>query len=142
MTLSEVVVASLVVGISSQISLQGWSASTRAVDAGERLQTALLRSDQRLLATRRLLRLADPTKLLLADGSCRLDPGAVPAVIAPALPRDPQIQEQWVAEATGAGLWLELSLPSPDGVPSLQRRQLFTAADMAETPVQVLRQKG
>ena len=129
MTLSEVVVASLVVGISSQISLQGWSASTRAVDAGERLQTALLRSDQRLLATRRLLRLADPTKLL-ADGSCRLDPGAVPAVIAPALPRDPQIQEQWVAEATGAGLWLELSLPSPDGVPSLQRRQLFTAAGL------------
>ena len=130
MTLSEVVVASLVVGISSQVSVQGWSTSARSVAVGDSLQEILQRTDQRLLAVRRILQHADPTELLMNDGSCRLDPRAVFAGIAAALPPDPQLQQHWSADEKGAGLWLELSKSSSDGVPSLQRRQLFTAAGL------------
>jgi len=130
MTLSEVVVASLVLGISSQVSLQGWSTSARSVAVGDSLQQTLQQVDQRLLATRRLLQLGNPRELLMEDGSCQLDPSAVPAVIAAALPPDPQLQQHWSAEERGLGLWLELSTPSSGGVPSLQRRQLFTAAGL------------
>ena len=130
MTLSEVVVASLVVGISSQVSVQGWSTSARSVAVGDNLQQTLQRTDQRLLAVRRILQHADPKELLTNDGSCRLDPRAVFAGIAAALPPDPQLQQHWSADEKGAGLWLELSKSSSDGVPSLQRRQLFTAAGL------------
>ena len=130
MTLSEVVVASLVLAISSQVSVQGWSTSARSVAVGDSLQQTLQRTDQRFLAVRRILQHADPTELLMNDGSCRLDPRAVFAGIAAALPPDPQLQQHWSADEKGAGLWLELSKSSSDGVPSLQRRQLFTAAGL------------
>ena len=130
MTLSEVLVASLVVGISSQVSVQGWSNSVRSVAVGDNLQKTLQRADQRLLAVRRMLRNADPMELLVDDASCRLDPGAVAAWIGSALPQGLQIQERWTAGETGVGLWLVMSLTAPKGLPSLQRRQLFTAAGL------------
>jgi len=134
MTLSEVVVASLVLGISSQVSVQGWSTSARSVAVGDNLHQTLQRTDQRLLAVRRMLQHADPMELLTNDGSCRLDPRAVFAGIAAALPPDPQLQQRWSVAATGAGLWFELLMPSSEGVPSLHRRQLFTAAGLGLCP--------
>ena len=69
MTLAEVMVSALILGISAQTSLQGWGRSSSAVQAVATLQDASQALELYRLASLRLLRDADPQELLgPADG--------------------------------------------------------------------------
>ena len=61
MTLSEVLVAAVVLGISGQVSASSWSRAAAAAGQGETLQQMLQRSDEQLLAARRLLSQSEAT---------------------------------------------------------------------------------
>ena len=53
MTLTEVVVSAVILGISSQVSLQGWSRTSQAAAASARTDQQVRLLEQRLLASRR-----------------------------------------------------------------------------------------
>ena len=66
MTLTEVVVSAVILGISSQVSLQGWSRTSQAAAASARTDQQLRLLEQRLLASRRAL-----TRAPVAAADCR-----------------------------------------------------------------------
>ena len=53
MTLTEVVVSAVILGISSQVSLQGWSRTSQAASISARREQQVHLLEQRLLASRR-----------------------------------------------------------------------------------------
>ena len=55
MTLPEVIVSALILGISSQASLQGWTSTTARAARSEQRQQHLQQLDQQVLAAERLL---------------------------------------------------------------------------------------
>ena len=65
MTLTEVVVSAVILGISSQVSLQGWSRTSRATAMSARTDQQVRLLEQRLLASRRALASAP-----VADAGC------------------------------------------------------------------------
>ena len=72
MTLTQVVVSAVILGISSQVSLQGWSRTSQAAATSARTDQQVRLLDQRLLANRRVLASAPVT-----DADCRWEPEAV-----------------------------------------------------------------
>ena len=76
MTLTEIVVSAVILGISSQVSLQGWSRTHQAAATSARTDQQVLLLEQRLLASRRALASAP-----VADVDCRWDIGAVRGVL-------------------------------------------------------------
>ena len=128
MTLTEVVVSAVILGISSQVSLQGWSRTSQAAATSARMDQQLLLLEQQLLASRRALALAP-----VADSDCRWDPEAVAAVLG-GLPKDANLETTWRLETSTDGLWLAVELTDSDAAIPFKRSQLFTPAGLGHCP--------
>ncbi|MCB4390203.1 hypothetical protein [Synechococcus sp. MU1617] len=131
MTITEVVVSALILGISSQVSLQGWSRTSQAAATSLRTDQQVQLLEQRLLASRRILSSAP-----IADQACRWDREEVVGVLAD-LPEDADLSSSWRFEASGAGLWLDVELTDPDAGIPFKRSQLFTPAGLGNCPREV-----
>ena len=122
MTLPEVIVSALILGISSHTSLQGWSATSARTALAEQRQQPLQRLDQQVLAAERLL-----SRQPVDPAVCRFAASAVSQVAA-ALPISAPMQQHFEPDASAQGIWLELAYP--DQSRPLQRRRLFTPAGL------------
>ena len=124
MTLTEVMVSAAILGISSQVSLQGWSRTTGSAQRAGELDQQLQGLEQRLLASRRVLAMAPVT-----DGHCRFNPDAVSRRL-DQLPRHGALTQHLEFAPQFDGLWLTLGLPASVDDQPLQRRQWFTPAGL------------
>ena len=125
MTFAEVLISALILGISSQVGLQGWTRTAQAATAADQMDQQRIQLEQRLLMTRRVLATAP-----VADRHCRLDGDAVDAALE-ALPVDPAITATLEPDLALDGLWFTVALGS------LQRRQLFTPAGLGHCRAEV-----
>ena len=135
MTLTEVVVSALILGISSQVSLQGWSRNSQAVASSTRTDRQVQLLEQPLLASRRSLARAP-----VADADCRWDPEAVRGVLE-GLPKNAELETSWRFEPSADALWLVvelMDLSAPDAATPLKRSQLFTPAGLGHCPREVI----
>ena len=128
MTLTEVVVSAVILGISSQVSLQGWSRTTQAAATSARTDQQVLLLEQRLLASRRAL-----TSAPFAVVDCRWDPDVVVGVLE-GLPEDADLLSSWRFEPSADGLWLAVELTDSDVASPFKRIQLFTPAGLGHCP--------
>ena len=128
MTLAEVVVSAVILGISSQVSLQGWSRTSQAAATSARTDQQVRLLDQRLLATRRALASAP-----VADVDCRWEPEAVVGVLE-GLPENADIESSWRFEPSADGLWLAVELTDADASIPFKRSQLMTPAGLGHCP--------
>ena len=124
MTLTEVVVSAVILGISSQVSLQGWSRTSQAAAASARTDQQLRLLEQRLLASRRAL-----TSAPVAAADCRWDRDAVGGVLE-GLPKDAHLETSWRFEPSADGLWLAVALKDSDAAIPFRRSQLVTPAGL------------
>ncbi len=131
MTLTEVVVSAVILGISNQVSLQGWSRTSQAAvtSAGTDQQVRLL--EQRLLASRRSLASA-----IVVDAACCWDRAAVVGVL-DGLPDAAGLTSTWRFEPSGEGVWLTVAFLAAEAEPPIQRSQLFTPAGLGHCPREV-----
>ena len=135
MTLAEVVVSAVILGISSQVSLQGWSRTSQAAATSARTDQQVRLLDQRLLATRRALASAP-----VADVDCRWEPEAVVGVLE-GLTENADIESSWRFEPSADGLWLIvelMDLSPPDAAIPFKRSQLLTPAGLGHCPREVI----
>ena len=131
MTLTEVVVSAVILGISSQVSLQGWSRTSQATATSARTDQQVRLLEQRLLASRRALARAP-----VADVDCRWDREAVVGVLE-GLPENADLETSWRLEPSTDGLWLAVELTdlsAPDAAIPFKRSQLFTPAGLGHCP--------
>ena len=132
MTLTEVVVSAVILGISTQVGLQGWTSTAKASASAALIDQQYQRLEQRLLASRRLLQASE-----VVDAACRFDPDAVDGVLA-ALPQDSALLERWVWDplepATRLWLTLQLAEAKADLDPPRERRLLLTPAGLGHCP--------
>ena len=128
MTLTEVVVSAVILGISSQVSLQGWSRTSQAAATSARTDQQVRLLDQRLLASRRGLARAP-----VADADCRWVPEAVRGVLE-GLPKNAELETSWRFEPSADGLWLSVELRDADASIPFKRSQLFTPAGLGHCP--------
>ena len=130
MTLTEVVVSAVILGISTQVGLQGWASTAKASASAALIDQQHQRLEQRLLASRRLLQASD-----LVDVACRFDVDAVDDALS-AMPADPEVLERWVWDplVPGTRLWLTLQLAEADGDLPHERRLLLTPAGLGHCP--------
>ena len=130
MTLTEVVVSAAILGISTQVGLQGWTNTAKASASAVLIDQQYQQLEQRLLASRRLLQVSD-----LVDVACRFDVDAVDGALA-ALPADPAVLERWVWDPLqpATRLWLTLQLAEADGDLPHERRLLLTPAGLGHCP--------
>ena len=130
MTLTEVVVSAAILGVSTQVGLQGWASTAKASASAVLIDQQYQQLEQRLLASRRLLQVSD-----LVDVACRFDVDAVDGALA-ALPADPAVLESWVWDPLepATRLWLTLQLAEADGDLPHERRLLFTPAGLGHCP--------
>ena len=131
MTLAEVVISSVILAISSQVSLQGWSRTTEATARAAQSDQQLWLLEQRLLASRRALAMAP-----VRDAACRWDGEAVVKVL-DTLPEDAALSPSWRLEPLGDGVWLTVELKAAEAEPPIQRSQLFTPAGLGHCPREV-----
>ena len=124
MTLTEIVVSAVILGISSQVSLQGWSRTSQAAATSARTDQQVRLLDQRLLASRRALASA-----AVADADCRWDADVVVGVLED-LPKHADLESSWQFQPSGDGLWLFVELTASDPSISFKRSQLFTPAGL------------
>ena len=125
MTLTEVLVSAVILGISSQVGLQGWTRTAQAAAAADQLDQQLTQLELRLLITRRVL-----AKAPVVHPHCRFDGDAVDAALS-AIPMAPAITETVEDDWSTDGLWLTVA-HGP-----VQRRQLLTPAGLGHCPVEV-----
>ena len=128
MTLTEVVVSAVILGISSQVSLQGWSRTSQASTTSARTDQQVRLLEQRLLASRRALAMAP-----VADADCRWDPEAVVGVLE-GLPQETDLEASWQFQPSGDGLWLGVELTDYDASIPFKRSQLVTPAGLGHCP--------
>ena len=128
MTLTEVLVSSVILGLSSQVSLQGWSRTSRAALVSAQLDQQVQLLEQRLLASRRALASAP-----VADVDCRWDLEAVSGVLE-GLPENADLETSWRFEPSADGLWLSVELTDADASIPFIRSQLFTPAGLGHCP--------
>ena len=131
MTLTEVVVSAVILGISSQVTLQGWSRTSQAAATSDRIDQQVRLLEQRLLASRRALASAP-----VADVDCRWEPEAVVGVLA-GLSEDASLSSSWRFEPSADGLWLAVELTDSDAAIRFKRSQLFTPAGLGHCPREV-----
>ena len=131
MTLTEVGVSAVILGISSQVSLQGWSRTSQAAATSARTDQQVRLLDQRLLASRRALASAP-----VADVDCRWEPEAVVGVLE-GLPKETDLEASWQFQPSGDGLWLVVELTDADASVPLKRSQLVTPAGLGHCPREV-----
>ena len=132
MTLTEVVVSAVILGISSQVSLQGWSRTSQAAATSARADQHVQLLEQRLLASRRAMAIAP-----VADLDCRWEPEAVVGVLE-GLPKDTDLEASWQFQPSGDGLWLGVELTDSDASIQFKRSQLFTPAGLGHCPREVI----
>ena len=131
MTLTEVVVSAVILGISSQVSLQGWSRTSQAAASSSRSDQQVRLLEQRLLASRRALA-SGP----VADVDCRWDVEAVRGVLE-GFPDDADLEASWQFQPSGDGLWLTVELTDlsfSDAAIPFKRSQLMTPAGLGHCP--------
>ena len=128
MTLTEVVVSAVILGISSQVSLQGWSHTSQAAATSARTDQQVRLLEQRLLASRRALA-SGP----VADVDCRWEPEAVVGVLE-GMPKETDLEASWQFQPSGDGLWLFVELTDAEASIPLKRSQLFTPAGLGHCP--------
>jgi len=128
MTLTEVVVSAVILGISSQVSLQGWATTSQAAATSARTDQQVRLLEQRLLASRRALASA-----AVADVDCRWEPEAVVAVLE-GLPENADLETSWRFEPSVDGLWLAVELTDSDAAIPFKRSQLVTPAGLGHCP--------
>ena len=128
MTLTEVVVSALILGISSQASLQGWSRTSQAAATSARTDQKVQLLEQRLLASRRALASAP-----VADADCRWEPEALVGVLE-GLPENAELETSWRFEPSADGLWLAVELTDSQVAIPFKRSQLFTPAGLGHCP--------
>ena len=128
MTLTEVVVSALILGISSQASLQGWSRNSQAAASSARTDRQVRLLEQRLLASRRALARAP-----IADADCRWDPEAVRGVLE-GLPKNAELETSWRFEPSADALWLAVELTDSQVAIPFKRSQLITPAGLGHCP--------
>ena len=124
MTLAEVMISALILGISSQVGLQGWTRTAQAATAADQLDQQRIQLEQRLLITRRVLATAPVAR------HCRFDGDAVDAALE-VWPVDHAITATLEPDPVLDGLWFTVA------VGSLQRRQLFTPAGLGHCRAEV-----
>ena len=137
MTISEVVVASVVLSLSAQLGSQSWTATARAADRTASETALAVQLDQQVLASQRLLTAGEGSGLLLQEGQpCRLDPVAIDQLLDDALPAIPGLKRELVTAPDLEGVWLVWQgssmhdqLPMHDQQP-WQRRRLLTPAGL------------
>ena len=130
MTLTEVVVSAVILGISTQVGLQGWASTAKASASVALIDQQHQRLEQRLLASRRLLQASE-----VVDASCRFAVDVVQRALAE-MPADSAVLEQWVWDplSPATRLWLTLQLAESDPGPPAARRLLFTPAGLGHCP--------
>ena len=128
MTLTEVVVSALILGISSQASLQGWSRNSQAAASSARTDRQVRLLEQRLLASRRAL-----ANAAVADVDCRWEPEAVVGVLE-VLPKETDLEASWQFQPSTDGLWLSVELTDSDASIPFKRSQLMTPAGLGHCP--------
>ena len=126
MTLEEVVVSAVILGISSQVSLQGWSRTSQAAATSARTDKQVLLLEQRLLASRRAL-----ASTPVVDADCRWDSEAVVGVLE-SLPQNVDLETSWRLEPSADGLWLVVELM--DVASPFKRSQFITPAGLGHCP--------
>ena len=132
MTLTEVVVSAVILGISSQVSLQGWSRTSQAAAISVRTDQQVRLLEQRLLASRRALASAH-----VVDADCRWDPEAAVGVLE-GLPENADLATSWRFDAAGDGLWLSVELTDSEAAKAFKRSQLVTPAGLGHCPREVI----
>ena len=128
MTLAEVLISAVILGISSQVSLQGWSRTSHAAATSARTDQQVQLLEQQLLASRRALASA-----AVADVDCRWEPEAVVGVLG-GLPENADLETSWRFAPSADGLWLSVELRDADASFPLKRSQLFTPAGLGHCP--------
>ena len=128
MTLTEVVVSAVILGISSQVSLQGWSRTSQAAATSARTDQQVRLLDQRLLASRRALASAP-----VVDADCRWDREVVAGVLE-GLPKDASLETSWRFEPAADALWLSVELTDSQVAIPFKRSQLMTPAGLGHCP--------
>ena len=128
MTFTDVVVSAVILGISSQVSLQGWSRTSQAAAISARTDQQLRLLGQWLLASRRALASAH-----VVDADCRWDPEAAVGVLE-GLPKDAHLETSWRFEPSADGLWLAVELKDSDAAIPFKRGQLVTPAGLGHCP--------
>ena len=128
MTLTEVLVSSVILGLSSQVSLQGWSRTSQAAASSARSDQQLRFLEQRLLASRRALASA-----AVADVDCHWEPEAVVAVLE-GLPENADLETSWRFEPSADALWLAVELTDSQVAIPFKRSQLITPAGLGHCP--------
>ena len=131
MTLTEVVVSAVILGISSQVSLQGWSRTSQAAAASDRTVQQVRLLEQWLLVSRRALSSAP-----VVDTDCRWDPEAVRDVLE-ALPINAHLDTSWRFDTSADGLWVAVGLTDPDVAIPFNRTLLLTPAGLGHCPWEV-----
>ena len=132
MILTEVVVSAAILGISSQVSLQGWSRTSQAAAISAHTEQQVRLLDQRLLASRRALAMAP-----VADADCRWDREAVVEVLEGLL-ENADLETSWRFEPSTDGLWLVVELADADASIPFKRSQLVTPAGLGHCPREVI----
>ena len=122
MTLPEVIVSALILGISSQASLQGWANTTARAVRSELLQQHLQQLDQQVLSAERLL-----SSALVDPDRCRFV-GDVVSELQERLPVAAPLDQRLESSSNEQGIWLLLQLSDETSV--LKRRVLFTPAGL------------
>ena len=128
MTLTEVIVSAVILGISSQVSLQGWSHTSQASTTSARTDHQVRLLEQRLLASRRALASA-----AVVDLACRWDRESVVGVLE-GLPKDADLSSSWRFEPSGEAVWITVALPAAETELPMQRSQLLTPAGLGHCP--------
>ena len=129
MSLTELMVASLLLVGSATSGLHVWGQASLAAHVGWLKEEQLESVELQLLASQRWLSgVGHGSELLTANGSCRFDLAAVSRSADMALPLPEELERHW--QAYGAGLWLEIDAKPLKGSPvePLRRRQLLTPA--------------
>ena len=122
MTLPEVFVSALILGISSQASLQGWASTTARAARSELRQQHLQQLDQQVLSAERLLARAS-----VDPDDCRFSRDVSPHLQEP-LPVTAPLEQRLEPTSNEQGIWLVLQLSDETSV--LERRVLFTPAGL------------
>ena len=122
MTLPEVIVSALILGISSQASLHGWASTTARAARSEQRHQQLQQLDQQVLAAERLL-----VRASVDPDHCRFV-GDVVTHLQERLPVSVPLEQWFESSSTGQGIWLVLQLGEETLV--LKRRVLLTPAGL------------
>ena len=122
MTLSEVIVSALILGISSQVSLDGWASTTAWAARSEQRQQHLQQLDQQVISAHRLL-----SRFPVNSEQCRFSEDVI-SDLQERLPVTAPLEQRFELSFSEQGIWLLLQLSNERSV--LERRVLFTPAGL------------